>query len=138
MHATRGRWGVVLSALALAAVATFGLGGCAIHMQAPIEEVAYDFSDSDFYDRAYAPTPQYRQVQTYDPAHLPAAPLELAAAFPAEVEQNTVPSNTVPSNPLSTHTVSTDALAAAVSEGDREQATSVSLFRVRVPAPDAD
>ena len=125
MHATRGRWGVVLSALCLAAAATFGLGGCAIHMQAPIEEVAYDYSDSDFYDRAYAPTPQYRQVGAYDPAHVPAAPLEVAAAFPAEaaVQQNTV---------------APDALAAAVSEGANEQSSTVSLFRVRVPAPDAD
>jgi hypothetical protein len=130
MHATRGRWGVVLSALGLAAVATFGLGGCAIHMQAPIEEVAYDFSDSDFYDRVYAPTPQYRQVGAYDPAHVPAAPLEVAAAFPAEVAAFPAEAER--------NTVAPDALAAAVSEGDNEQSSAVSLFRVRVPAPDAD
>lgn len=33
--------------------------GCAIHTQAPVKEVAYDFSDHDFYDRAYAPSPDY-------------------------------------------------------------------------------
>ena len=33
--------------------------GCAIRSQAPIKEVAYDFSDADFYDRAYAPSPNY-------------------------------------------------------------------------------
>lgn len=33
--------------------------GCAIRTQAPIKEVAYDFSDADFYDRAYAPSPDY-------------------------------------------------------------------------------
>jgi hypothetical protein len=33
--------------------------GCAIHAQAPIKEVAYDFSDRDFYDRSYAPSPAY-------------------------------------------------------------------------------
>jgi hypothetical protein len=48
-------WGGVLAAVVSAAV----LGGCAIHSQSPIKEVAYDFSDRDFYDRAYAPSPQY-------------------------------------------------------------------------------
>lgn len=33
--------------------------GCAVHTQAPIKELAYDFSDRDFYDRAYAPSPKY-------------------------------------------------------------------------------
>jgi len=28
-------------------------------MQAPIREVAYDFSDADFYNRNYAPSPAY-------------------------------------------------------------------------------
>lgn len=36
-----------------------GATGCAVHSQAPIKEVAYDFSDADFYDRAYAPSPDY-------------------------------------------------------------------------------
>ncbi len=35
------------------------LAGCSIRVQAPIREVAYDFSDHDFYDRAYAPSPVY-------------------------------------------------------------------------------
>jgi len=35
------------------------LAGCSLRVQAPIREVAYDFSDRDFYDRAYAPSPAY-------------------------------------------------------------------------------
>jgi hypothetical protein len=35
--------------------------GCAIHSQAPIREVAYDFSDFHFYDRAYAASPEYQE-----------------------------------------------------------------------------
>lgn len=30
---------------------------CTIHTQSPVREVAYDFSDYYFYDRAYAPSP---------------------------------------------------------------------------------
>jgi hypothetical protein len=41
------------------AAALGALGGCAIHSQSPVKEVAYDFSDRDFYDRAYAPSPHY-------------------------------------------------------------------------------
>ena len=41
--------------MAVAAV----LGGCSLRIQAPIREVAYDFSDRDFYDRSYAPSPTY-------------------------------------------------------------------------------
>jgi hypothetical protein len=37
------------------------LAGCSIRVQAPIREVAYDFSDRDFYDRAYAPSPAYAE-----------------------------------------------------------------------------
>lgn len=57
---------VVLSALGMSA------GGCAIHSQAPIKEVAYDFSDADFYDKDYAPSPNYagnyEEIQVMLPA----------------------------------------------------------------------
>lgn len=46
------------SAVAMVLLGTFG-SGCAIHTQGPIKEVAYDFSDADFYDRDYAPSPEY-------------------------------------------------------------------------------
>jgi hypothetical protein len=51
----------LLGALALACgvLGLAGLTGCSIRLQAPIREVAYDFSDRDFYDRAYAPSPTY-------------------------------------------------------------------------------
>jgi hypothetical protein len=50
-------------AATLAVVATsLAIGGCAIHTQGPIKEVAYDFSDRDFYDRAYAPSPKYLET----------------------------------------------------------------------------
>jgi len=125
MHAIRRRLGFVLSALGLAAVATLSMG-CAIHTQAPIKEVAYDFSDSDFYDRDYAPSPTYRQVEAYDPAHLPAAPLELAeAAFPVETA---APRNDAPA--------AVDALVGAVDAGAR--GSSASLLSARIQPPDAD
>ena len=41
--------------MALASV----LGGCAVHSQAPIKEVAYDFSDSAYYDRPFGTSPSY-------------------------------------------------------------------------------
>jgi hypothetical protein len=37
--------------------------GCSIRTQAPIKEIAYDFSDRDFYDRAYATSPQYAEME---------------------------------------------------------------------------
>ncbi|MBI4705554.1 MAG: hypothetical protein HY744_31050 [Deltaproteobacteria bacterium] len=52
----RGKPASVIAGAVLAA--TMGLG-CAIHSQAPIKEIAYDFSDADFYDRAFAPSPDY-------------------------------------------------------------------------------
>jgi hypothetical protein len=49
----------------VACVAGAGLlgTGCAIHTQSPIKEIAYDFSDRDFYDRAYAPSPKYLETE---------------------------------------------------------------------------
>ena len=41
------------------AAAAIALSGCSLRIQAPIREVAYDFSDRDFYDRSYAPSPAY-------------------------------------------------------------------------------
>jgi hypothetical protein len=48
-------------ALAIAVLGVVGsmASGCAIHSQAPIKEVAYDFSDADFYDKDYAASPNY-------------------------------------------------------------------------------
>ena len=31
--------------------------GCSIHTQSPVQPVAYDYTDRDFYDRGYAPSP---------------------------------------------------------------------------------
>jgi hypothetical protein len=54
-----------------AALITAALGsGCAIHSQAPIREVAYDFSDFEFYDRAYAPSPEYQDAEVAEAAAL--------------------------------------------------------------------
>ena len=49
------------SAVAMVLLGTVS-SGCAIHTQSPIKEVAYDFSDADFYDRAYAPSPEYNDT----------------------------------------------------------------------------
>ena len=66
-----GKWAATLvGLLAVTSVAT----GCAIHTQAPIKEVAYDFSDRDFYDRSYAPSPTYQCAHAGHgaPLHAPA------------------------------------------------------------------
>lgn len=50
----------IIGSAAVVAMAA-AMFGCSIHTQAPIKEVAYDFSDRDFYDRAYAPSPDYSE-----------------------------------------------------------------------------
>ena len=62
---------VALSMMALGA-------GCAIHSQSPIKEIAYDFSDADFYDRSYAPSPEY--AEGYEEFVEDQAPLRSSAA----------------------------------------------------------
>src|SRR3954447_8860940 len=59
-HSTILRLGGVMVAAAVAGA----LGGCSLRIQAPIREVAYDFSDRDFYDRSYAPSPHYAVSET--------------------------------------------------------------------------
>jgi hypothetical protein len=54
--------------------------GCAIRSQAPIKEVAYDFSDADFYDRAYAPSPEYGPQAALQTARLPFAAVVIDVA----------------------------------------------------------
>jgi len=58
-----GKWAAI--AVGIACLAGTGLAGlgCAIHTQAPIREIAYDFSDRDFYDRAYASSPKYVEAE---------------------------------------------------------------------------
>jgi hypothetical protein len=77
-----GKWAATLAGLlAVASVA----GGCAIHTQGPIKEVAYDFSDRDFYDRSYAPAPTYQHEHEGHgaPLRAPAQPVT-AAMFQGE------------------------------------------------------
>ena len=42
-----------------AAVMATAMMGCSVHSQAPIKQVAYDFSDSQHYDRSHAVSPAY-------------------------------------------------------------------------------
>jgi hypothetical protein len=51
----------MMAKLAVFMVMAALLAGCSLRVQAPIREVAYDFSDRDFYDRAYAPSPVYAE-----------------------------------------------------------------------------
>ena len=81
---------LLAASLALAALST----GCAIHSQAPVREIAYDFSDADFYDRAYAASPQdvtnhseYQVVSSAEPV--------AAEATAADVETIDVLDHTV-------------------------------------------
>jgi hypothetical protein len=64
----------LVGALALGLV----VSGCSLRIQAPVREVAYDFSDRDFYDRAYAPSPTYAPAPQAQAR--PAAPIAPARA----------------------------------------------------------
>lgn len=66
-------------AMAVAAGAA-GASGCSFRIQAPIREVAYDFSDRDFYDRSYAPSPTYAATPQGPGAPEERAPRESPAA----------------------------------------------------------
>jgi hypothetical protein len=48
-----------------AAMMATGLLGCSVHSQAPIRQVAYDFSDHAYYDRDFAPSPNYADAHGY-------------------------------------------------------------------------
>ncbi|MBI4950870.1 MAG: hypothetical protein HY908_02475 [Myxococcales bacterium] len=43
-------------------VAAVSSVGCAIHVQGPVREVARDYTDRDFYDRSFAPSPSYQSL----------------------------------------------------------------------------
>ena len=90
------RWMKVAVALAALAVAS---GGCAIHTQGPIKEVAYDFTDHAFYDRAYAVSPAYEDgfVGAGAPLVAPSGVVATQAAPAAGVPAATV---LVPPPPL--------------------------------------
>lgn len=62
-------WKIVSAAMMAA-----GLLGCSVHSQAPIRQVAYDFSDHAYYDRDFAPSPNYAEGQGYY-GHAWAAPV---------------------------------------------------------------
>lgn len=51
-----------LSTFALLLVAATTTG-CAVHSQAPIKEVAYDFTDYGYYDRQFGVSPQYEATK---------------------------------------------------------------------------
>jgi|RhiMetdeSRZDD1v2_1073273.scaffolds.fasta_scaffold1627063_1 hypothetical protein len=72
----KGKLGIV-AALITAAIGT----GCAIHSQAPIKEVAYDFSDFHYYDRSYAPSPEYEASSADEAAALSARAAEDEPAY---------------------------------------------------------
>ena len=60
---TRGAWAALVAGMTLTAAVGLLTTGCSIRTQAPIKEIAYDFSDRDFYDRAYASSPQYAEME---------------------------------------------------------------------------
>jgi hypothetical protein len=60
------------------------LMGCSVHSQAPIQQVAYDFSDYDHYDRAHGASPDYAQQQQ---AGGTGVVVEIHQAPPAEAEE---------------------------------------------------
>ncbi len=72
LRVTKGWWGKMLT-IAVVTAATTSITGCAIHSQSPIKEVAYDFSDADFYDKDYAPSPSYQGEYEEHEVLVPAA-----------------------------------------------------------------
>lgn len=100
-----GKWAAtLLGVLAVTSVAT----GCAIHTQGPIKEVAYDFSDRDFYDRAYAPSPNDPPVHLGHGAPLQAPAEQVTASMfqgtaalpPASVETSVLIDSGTESKPV--------------------------------------
>jgi hypothetical protein len=81
MQAIQGM-GKALFTFALVAASALATG-CAIHTQAPVKEVPYDFSDAAFYDRAYATSPAY---ETADHDYAPVEAEPVFAPMSAEVE----------------------------------------------------
>ena len=64
MLAARRRWMSrrrTLVAVAWICAGASTVPGCAWHLPQQVKEVAYDFSDRDFYDRAYAPSPRFSE-----------------------------------------------------------------------------
>lgn len=49
-----------MRSLLLIVAASLFATGCTIQQRSPIREVAYDFSDYAYYDRPYAPSPEYQ------------------------------------------------------------------------------
>jgi hypothetical protein len=92
-----GKWAAVAAGIAFLAGTGLAAMGCAIHTQAPIREIAYDFSDRDFYDRAYAPSPKYVEA---DPVYT------AALAGPPRAER-------VPLRPRASTVVTTEAASGA-------------------------
>jgi hypothetical protein len=67
----RAAWATLVTGVTLTAAIGLLSTGCSIRTQAPIKEIAYDFSDRDFYDRAYAASPQYAEME---PVYVDQAP----------------------------------------------------------------
>ena len=62
---------MTLRRIAVAAVLAAS-AGCSVHSQGPIQLVAYDFSDHDFYDRAFATSPSYAAATELEAPEAPA------------------------------------------------------------------
>ena len=56
--------------------------GCAIHVQGPVKEVAYDYSDAGYYDKAFAPSPKYVEDAREGDAYTQTAYVADSAAAP--------------------------------------------------------
>jgi hypothetical protein len=74
-----------------AAMMAASLLGCSVHIQAPIKEVAYDFSDRDFYDRGYAPSPDYGASPAAIQPRIEPAPPAAPAPQPADSARRAPP-----------------------------------------------
>jgi hypothetical protein len=87
-----GKWAANAAGIACIAGAGLAAMGCAIHTQSPIREIAYDFSDRDFYDRSYAPSPKYAEAEAAytAPLRTPAR----AERFPGRIRPRDVDAST--------------------------------------------
>jgi len=105
--------------LVLAAVSVVACVGCTIESHSMVKEVAYDFSDYDYYDKPFAPSPNYREeapaIYTSRAITRDAGP----SAVPAKAEVTKRPSAPKPGHvtipapkaPLSVHAASAAAAA---------------------------
>ena len=133
---TKGAWAALVAGMTLAAAAGLVSTGCSIRTQAPIKEIAYDFSDRDFYDRAYASSPKYAELE---PVYVAQEPLRQRGSLESLADEQPaalLSTAALPGIALGPNAVADEAPAAAegagVVDGAAEQPKAAALARALV------